>query len=89
MNGGLALIKELTPIPKNLKQPADVFQIFVDRSQNEDQNAIWFQTRLFFAIASPHAFYQLRDACTASRQDGELIMARSTNSVCQTVQALD
>ena len=88
-NSGLALFKELTPIPKNLKQPADVFHIFVERSQNEDHNAIWFLTRLFFAIASPDAFYQLRDACTASRQDGELITARSTNSVCQTVQTLD
>ena len=46
-------------------------------------------TRLFFAIASPDAFYQLRDACTSIRENGASTILQPTNSVAQTIQALD
>jgi hypothetical protein len=46
-------------------------------------------TRLFFAIASPDAFYQLRDACTSIRENGASTILQPTNSIAQTIQALD
>jgi len=84
-----AFFNQLSPIPKNLMQPADIYQIFADRSQNEDENGIWLLTRLFFAIASPDAFYQLRDACTATRRNEGLPVLQPINSISQTIQALD
>lgn len=46
-------------------------------------------TRLFFAIASPDTFYQLRDACISIRENGTSTILQPTNSVAQTIQALD
>jgi uncharacterized protein (UPF0371 family) len=48
---------------------------------------MWLLTGHFFAIASPDAFYQLRDACTSIRENGASIVldnleiAASTNSI--------
>lgn len=44
-------------------------QDFADRCPSEDPRIIGLLTRLFCAIASPDAFYQLRDG---SRQNGGL-----------------
>ena len=85
----IASLKCLEHIPKSSIQPAEVYKIFLDRSQSEDQNGIWFMTRLFFAIASPDAFYQLRDTCTSIREDGASTILQPTNSIAQTIQALD
>lgn len=84
-----AFFNQLSPIPKNLMQPADIYQIFADRSQNENENGIWLLTRLFFAIVSPDAFYQLRDACIATQRNEDLSILQPINSISQTIQALD
>jgi hypothetical protein len=76
-------------IPKSSIQPADVYKIFLDRSQSEDQEGIWLLTRLFFAIASPDAFYQLRDACTSIRESDSPAVLQTNTSIAQTIQALD
>jgi hypothetical protein len=57
----IASLKRLEHILKSNIQPAKVYKIFLDRSQSKDLDGIWLLTRLFFAIASPDAFYQLRD----------------------------
>ena len=85
----LALLKGLSPIPKESKQPEEVFQIFCSRCKDESQDTVNLLTRLFFAVASPTAFYQLRDACTASRQDEIHRVPQPTADVLQTLQALD
>ena len=85
----IASLKCLEHIPRSSIQPAEVYKIFLDRSQSEDQNGIWFMTRLFFAIASPDAFYQLRDTCTSIREDDASTILQPTNSIAQTIQALD
>ena len=85
----LALLKGLSPIPKESKQPKEVFQIFCSRCKDESQDTVSLFTRLFFAVASPAAFYQLRDACTASRQDEIHRVPQPTADVLQTLQALD
>ncbi len=88
-NNASAFFSGLTPIPKSIIHPANIYQIFTDRSESGDSDTIWLLTRLFFAIGSPDAFYQLRDACSASRQVKELAVSRSTNSISEAVQALD
>ena len=88
-NNTSAFFSGLTPIPKSIIQPADIYQIFTDRSECGDSDTIWLLTRLFFAIGSPDAFSQLRDACSASRQVKELAVSRPTDSVSEAVQALD
>ena len=65
----IASLKSLEHIPKSSIQPAEVYKIFLDRSQSTDLDGIWLLTRLFFAIASPDAFYQLRDACIFIREN--------------------
>jgi hypothetical protein len=82
----IASLKSLQKIPKTSSQPAEVYKIFLDRGQNED--LCWLLTRLFFAIASPDAFYRLRDACRSAREIGGSTI-EPTNNVAQTIQALD
>ena len=82
-------LKELSPIPKDLKQPQEIYQIFSSRCKDESYDTISLLTRLFFAVASPTAFYQLQDACTASRRDEMHGVPRPTTDVLQTLQALD
>ena len=83
------VLEELSPIPKELKQPQEVYQIFFSRCKDESYETISLLTRLFFAVASPAAFYQLRDACTASRRDEMHRVPRPSTDVLQTLQALD
>ena len=85
----LALLKRLSPIPKESKQPKEVFQIFCSCCKDESQDTVSLLTRLFFAVASPVAFYQLRDACTASQQDKIHRVPQPTANVLQTLQALN
>jgi hypothetical protein len=82
-------LKNLEHIPKSSIQPTEIYRIFLDRSQSKDLDRIWLLTRLFFAIASPDAFYQLRDTCTSIRENGASTILQPTNSVTQTIQALD
>ena len=85
----LTFLKELSPIPKESKQPQEVYQIFSSRCRDKSYDTISLLTRLFFAVASPTAIYQLRDACTASRRDEMRGAPRPTTDVLQTLQALD
>lgn len=88
-NDASAFFSSLTPIPKNMKQPTNIYQIFTDRSESGNSDTIWLLTRLFFAIGSPDAFCQLRDACGASRQVKEHVILQSTKSISEAMQALD
>ena len=58
-HSSLALLKGLSPIPKESKQPKEIFQIFCIRCKDDSYDIVSFLTRLFFAVASPTAFYQL------------------------------
>ena len=82
-------LKELSPIPKILKQSQEIYQIFTSRCSDESYNIIGLLTQLFFAVASPTAFYQLQDACTASQRDKIHGVLRPITDVLQTLQALD
>lgn len=84
-----AFFNQLLFIFKNLMQSVDIYQIFADRSQNENENEIWLLTRLFFAIVSSNVFYQWRDACIITRRNEDLSIRQSINSISQTIQALD
>ncbi|EON65747.1 hypothetical protein W97_04986 [Coniosporium apollinis CBS 100218] len=81
--------EELQHIPQSSIQSAEVYQTFVKRSNSEDENGLWLLTRLFFAIASPDAFFQLRDACSSVRRKADVTVPQHINTVAQTVEALD
>ena len=84
-----ALFKELAPIPKSMVQPTDIHKIFSARSEGVGPDTLGSLTRLFFAVGSPDALFQLRDACSASRQIGDFVFPQSTNNVSDALQALD
>ena len=88
-HSSLALLKGLSPIPKESKQPKEIFQIFCIRCKDDSYDTVSLLTRLFFAVASPTVFYQLRDACVASQQNGIHKDPRPTLDILQTLQALD
>ena len=44
---------------------------------------------LFYAIAGPDAFSQLRDSCALVRERGEYTVSQQTDTVGQTIKALD
>ncbi|KAJ9634554.1 hypothetical protein H2199_008837 [Coniosporium tulheliwenetii] len=81
--------EELQHIPQGIIQSAEVYQTFIKRSNSEDENGLRLLTRLFFAIASPDAFFQLRDACSSVRRKADVTVPQHINTVTQTVEALD
>ncbi len=84
-----AFFNQLLLIFKNLMQSVDIYQIFADHSQNENENEIWLLTRLFFVIVSSNVFYQLRDVCIITWRNEDLSILQLINSIFQTIQALD
>ena len=66
-----------------------IYQAFAERSQSSDVPLIWPLTRLFYGIASPAAFDQLRETCTSLRQRKDLPIPQSSNDLFQTARALD
>jgi len=82
-------LKELECIPQDIIPPTEVCQKLVSRCGNVDEGALWLLVRLFYAIASPDAFSQLRDACALVREKGEFTVSQQTDTVVQTIRALD
>ena len=78
-----------TPIPKDFHQPTEIYDIFSDRSPNDDPGTIWLLTRLFFAIGSPTAFEQLRETCNVLRRHRNLPGFQPAADLRQIVGALD
>ena len=73
-------------------EPWTIFNRFLERSTQVgvsfDQNRCYLLTRFFYAIASPDAFSQLRDACEMLRA-GKFHISRSTDGVASATKALD
>lgn len=89
MNDASAFFSSLTPIPKNMKQSINIYQIFTDHSESGNSDTIWLLTRLFFTIDSSDAFCQLRDVCGASRQVKEHVILQLIKSISEAMQALN
>lgn len=85
----LVFFNELERISKDIIQSTKVYDIFVSRSNSEDEKVLWLLTRLFFAIASPDAFYQLRDACAMVRERKKLAITQNANIITQIMQVFD
>jgi len=84
----LASVAQLGRIPKHIIQPKVLYTSWT-KDKNVDVKHSPLLTRLFFSIASPAAFADLRDACFVARQKGETRRPQSTNTVSETIQALD
>jgi len=66
-----------------------VYQFLSLRTQGESEDSLAFLTKLFFAIASPDALCQLRDALAVVREQSFSALPRSSDTIAETVQALD
>ena len=82
-------LKLLEQIPQNVALPETIFTTLMERTQSKDQQKTFLLTRLFFAIASPDAFADLKDACCATSSTEDFTVPRSTESIDETVEALD
>jgi hypothetical protein len=87
--GVVVVWTELEAIPQDIIEPAEVYETLASRCVGADQNALCLMTRLFYAIASPEAFDQLRDACLLVREAAEFVIPQRTDTVTQTIQALE
>jgi len=84
-----ASLKELERIPLDIIPPSEVYQKLLTRCGNVDEGSLWLFVRLFYAVASPDAFSQLRDGCALVREGGEYTVSQQTDTVGQTIKALD
>ena len=80
--------KELS-LPKDFHQPEAIYKSLCDRSPSTDPPSIWLLTRLFFAVASPTAFENVRELCRLTRKSEPMPGAQSSKSLYGTIQALD
>ncbi|KAL4768690.1 hypothetical protein BDW60DRAFT_115568 [Aspergillus nidulans var. acristatus] len=77
-------------IPTHLPSPDTVLATFTHHLGRGKQSIALLLTRLFYAIGSPDALSQLRDAVKLSReQTPAIIPVSSTNDLATTVKALD
>jgi len=83
-----ASVAHLGRIPQHIIQPKALYTSWT-KTKNLDVKHSLLLTRLFFSIASPAAFADLRDACFVARKKGETRRPQSTNTVSETIQALD
>jgi len=84
------ILKEVLFSPK--VQGHAIYQEFAEKSSGLGKDLtpgrISLLTRLFFAIASPDAFCQLRDACHSARHN-VVPIPQSGGSIAETMKALD
>lgn len=76
-------------IPENTIQPQNLYKKLTEHLNNTDITTLRFLTRLFFAIASPDAFADLRETCSTVREQGTFPAPEYTNTVESTVKAID
>jgi hypothetical protein len=80
---------DLTEISQKILEPDDVHEILAQKSDEKDHHRLGFLTRLFFAIASPRAFRQLRKACTIVRHHHKSLMSYPGNDDSVLMRALN
>lgn len=81
--------KDLGRIPENTIQPQDLYRELAERLGSAHPITLRFLTRLFFAVASPDAFADLREACSSAREQGVFTAPQHTHTVEDTVKAID
>ncbi|KAF2240209.1 hypothetical protein BU26DRAFT_512426 [Trematosphaeria pertusa] len=81
-------LKEFPAIPENSPRPSEVYRTFKDRTSASEKELL-LMTYLFYAVASPDAFYQLRETCIAIRGAQDPSTVGRDNKVYGTVCALD
>lgn len=78
---------EITNIPTSVAQPAAIDKLF---SESREISGDWvpYLTAFFYAIASPQAFRELRDACNLARTNQGPVSG-SAESTLQTLELID
>jgi hypothetical protein len=80
---------DLDEISQKILEPEEVHRILTERSPEKYHNRMAFLTRLFFAIASPHAFRQFSEACSLVRQHDGSTISFSLDEDSSLMRALD
>ena len=92
---GLDLIEKslrhlwITYIPDQGIQPAEVSKIVCSKLPSTDDSIKLLLVRLFYAIGSPDALLQLRDALAIARREKLVVLPKESTGILHTVQALD
>lgn len=98
IDGNPECFEELQRVQESRIQTAEIYKKILNKYEKQiglkdaepKKMEIWLATRLFFAIASSDAFYQLRCACAESRAMAEgSLMPEPTNNVADILKALD
>lgn len=84
-----ALLQELGKIDQSIGEPQEIYRQFMDRCATIDTDVACSLVRLFYAIASPQAFDQLREAFQVARTQGEVTIPQKTDTAAQTINALN
>jgi hypothetical protein len=76
-------------IDQNICEPNKIYRQFLDRCAAIDTDIACSLVRLFYTIASPQAFDQLREAFQVVRTEGEITIPQETDTPAQTIEALN
>lgn len=88
--GSESALLSLRGRPMNgLPEPDTVFATFAREVKNENSESALLLTRLFYAIGSPTAFCQLRDALRVAHQSTLPRTDLSSNQLMSTIESLD
>jgi hypothetical protein len=71
----LTSFKELETLFQDIIKPVNLYLKLANQQKCENKNSLSVLTRLFYAIASPEAFHQLRDAYILVKQNGKFIIS--------------
>jgi len=66
------LLREVGTIDQNISELKELYQQFLDRCNTADEDIARSLLRLFYMIASPQAFDQLREACVLVKVEGDV-----------------
>jgi hypothetical protein len=74
---------------QDIIQPREIYQQLLHQCSSTTEDVALFLVRLFYAIASPLALSQLKDACTLVKKENENIVPQRTDTAAQTIKALN
>jgi hypothetical protein len=79
----------LSRLPQSIIEPVELYKRLRYQYKSENIPGLWIVTRLFYAIASPEAIYQLRDAACELRLQASIRDPDIWKTVADTMQEIN